>query len=283
MYELYRPVPNWAFPSLGRKESCRIWRSRVRCEHMNESDQVWTCEWGMSQMKVWTVNTTKSSAFQREPCTSRKIESFDVRMSHATYECIMSRMNVCINTTESSRMYQHYSIKPVPKGALPSLGRSSKYLSSARRVSPVSPTLPACVYAKEREWVYVCVWECICYYGVAAISMLLKIIGLLCKRDLLKRRSAKETYNFKEPTNRSHSICLPPCLPVRERERGVCVCMFVSMCLSALPLSVSPCLSVFEKERESVWAWLWVHFPSVSLLACLWERERACACVIMCV
>ena len=44
-------------------------------------------------------------------------------------------------------------------------------------------------------------------YGLATISRLLKIIGLFCKRALWKRRySAKETYNFKEPTNRSHSI-----------------------------------------------------------------------------
>jgi len=45
-------------------------------------------------------------------------------------------------------------------------------------------------------------------YGVASISRLLKIIGLLCKRALWKRLySAKETYNFTEPTDRSHPIC----------------------------------------------------------------------------
>ena len=34
-----------------------------------------------------------------------------------------------------------------------------------------------------------------------------KIIGLFCKRVLLKRLySAKETYNCKEPTNRSHPM-----------------------------------------------------------------------------
>jgi len=39
------------------------------------------------------------------------------------------------------------------------------------------------------------------WYGVAAISRLPKNIGLSCKRALLKRLySAKETYNFKEPT-----------------------------------------------------------------------------------
>jgi len=49
-----------------------------------------------------------------------------------------------------------------------------------------------------------CTW-----YGVAWISRLLKIIGLFCKKALQKRRySAKETYTFKEPTNRSHPICL---------------------------------------------------------------------------
>jgi len=42
-------------------------------------------------------------------------------------------------------------------------------------------------------------------YAVAMIRRLLKIIGLFCKRALSKRRySAKETYDFREPTNRSH-------------------------------------------------------------------------------
>jgi len=45
-------------------------------------------------------------------------------------------------------------------------------------------------------------------YGVALVSRLLKIICLFCKRALQKRGySAKETYDFKEPTNRSHPIC----------------------------------------------------------------------------
>jgi len=42
---------------------------------------------------------------------------------------------------------------------------------------------------------------------VATISRLLKIVGLFCKRALQNRLySAKDTYNFKEPTNRSHPI-----------------------------------------------------------------------------
>ena len=46
-------------------------------------------------------------------------------------------------------------------------------------------------------------------YGVATIRRLLKVIGLFCKRALQKRiYSVKETYNFKEPTSRSHPICV---------------------------------------------------------------------------
>jgi len=44
-------------------------------------------------------------------------------------------------------------------------------------------------------------------YGVATISRLLKIIGLLRKRALQQRLySAKQTCNFKEPTNGCHPI-----------------------------------------------------------------------------
>ena len=50
-------------------------------------------------------------------------------------------------------------------------------------------------------------------YRVAPISrLLLKIIGLFCKRALQKKLySAKKTLNFKEPTNRSHPISVSPC------------------------------------------------------------------------
>ena len=44
-------------------------------------------------------------------------------------------------------------------------------------------------------------------YGVATNSKLLKIKGLFCKKALRNRQySAEKTYNFKEPTNRSHPI-----------------------------------------------------------------------------
>ena len=49
--------------------------------------------------------------------------------------------------------------------------------------------------------------HCLPVYGVAMTSRLLEIIGPFCKRALQKRMySAKETYNFEEPTNRSHPV-----------------------------------------------------------------------------
>ena len=67
--------------------------------------------------------------------------------------------------------------------------------------------------------------DCGCY-GVALVSRIEKIVGLFCKGDLLKRRySAKETYNFIDPTDRSH--------PTRAELRcgfvhiGTKICMHV--------------------------------------------------------
>jgi len=66
-------------------------------------------------------------------------------------------------------------------------------------------------------------------YGVATACRLLKIIGLFYRiSSLLQGSFAKETYNFKEPTNGSHSIT--GCLSSRGNA-GVCVC--VCVCLYA--------------------------------------------------
>jgi len=58
-------------------------------------------------------------------------------------------------------------------------------------------------------------------YGVATISRLLKIIGLVCRIWSVSQCSfAKETYNFKESTNRSHPhTCL--CICVDFLSRGL--------------------------------------------------------------
>ena len=75
-------------------------------------------------------------------------------------------------------------------------------------------------------------------YAVATISRLLKITSLFCKRALQKRLfSAKETYNLKEPTNRSHPIVDGMC-------RTVAVCCGVLQCAAAW-CSVVQCSAVW--------------------------------------
>jgi len=60
--------------------------------------------------------------------------------------------------------------------------------------------ISVCAYALVR----VCVIR-ICAYGVATMSRRLKICRMT---SLLQGSFAKETCNFKEPTNRSHPIAL---------------------------------------------------------------------------
>ena len=53
------------------------------------------------------------------------------------------------------------------------------------------------------------------------MSRLLKIIGLFCRiSSVVKGSFAKETYDFGEPTNRSHPIQRCVCVQ-REREREI--------------------------------------------------------------
>jgi len=62
-----------------------------------------------------------------------------------------------------------------------------------------------CMHICTRPYVYFNIHHS--QYGVATISRLLKIVGLFCRiSSLLQGSFAKETYNFKEPTNRSHPI-----------------------------------------------------------------------------
>ena len=59
-------------------------------------------------------------------------------------------------------------------------------------------------------------------YRVATISRLLRIIGLFCRiSSFLWNSFAKETYNFKEPTNRSHPTCVYLCVSLGCRVLGV--------------------------------------------------------------
>jgi len=68
-----------------------------------------------------------------------------------------------------------------------------------------SDSMWLCVSLCDPVWLHVRLWW---LYGVALVTRMDKIIALFCKRDLQKRRhSAKETYNFIDPTDRSHPIC----------------------------------------------------------------------------
>ena len=56
---------------------------------------------------------------------------------------------------------------------------------------------------------------------MATTSRFLKITGLFCKRTQSKRRySAKETYNLKEPTNRSHPVLNKPYISAKKLCRS---------------------------------------------------------------
>jgi len=58
------------------------------------------------------------------------------------------------------------------------------------------------------------------WYGVATISRLLKILGLFCRiSSFLQGSFAKETYNFKAPTHRSHPI---PICTIGSLEKVSC-------------------------------------------------------------
>jgi len=66
-----------------------------------------------------------------------------------------------------------------------------------------------CIYNRVIHLLHIMYIECIYIMHLlyTSISRLLKIIGLFCKRALKKRRySAKETYNFVDPIDRSHPI-----------------------------------------------------------------------------
>jgi len=87
------------------------------------------------------------------------------------------------------------------------------YTHTQRRI----PLVYACIH------IHIYIRLSIYTYGVATISRLLTIIGLFCKRALSKRLySAKETYYFKEPTNRSHPIYV--CTHSARYASRLCVC-----------------------------------------------------------
>ena len=107
--------------------------------------------------------------------------------------------------------------------------------------------------------------RCAC---VASISMLLKIIGLYCKRALQKRPIfSKDTYNFTEPTNRRHffQLGLDRCTCVQDQYTAIHCnplqhCVYSCTCVQGICRCKGVCARV-----------------SMHVCVCM------CACVCVCV
>jgi len=71
-----------------------------------------------------------------------------------------------------------------------------------------------------------CNTTCICQAYVAYVLNVISFIGLFCRMSsLLWGSFAKETGNFKEPTNRSHPICATRLAYVRHTLHMCCICV----------------------------------------------------------
>jgi len=96
------------------------------------------------------------------------------------------------------------------------------------------------------------------WYGVAATSRLLKITGLFCKRDLWKRRySAKEAYHFKEPTHRSHPICLSITTTILQIWDTAGFCDMSHSCIwydsvVCVTWLIYTCVMTLDKDKDSI-------------------------------
>ena len=89
-----------------------------------------------------------------------------------------------------------------------------------------------CVLVSMRD-VRVTIYLALCWYGVATISSLLQIVGLFCRiSSRLWGSFAKETYHFKEPTNRSHPIYLEQCNATWSRACESSYRLHNAMCVS---------------------------------------------------
>ena len=78
-------------------------------------------------------------------------------------------------------------------------------------------------------------------YEVATMNRFLKIVGLFCRiSSLIEDSFAKETYNFKEPTNRSHPIPSKTLIGSRLFLQCAVICCNVSQC-------VAVCCSVVQR------------------------------------
>jgi len=102
-------------------------------------------------------------------------------------------------------------------------------------------------------------------YGVALVSRIDKIIGLFCKRALQKRQySAKETYNFIDPTDRNHPICIYVCrkgMPgsISELLYNVLINIpYLYICIY-LNIYVNICIHIYTCMHLCVYIYVYIH------------------------
>jgi len=101
-------------------------------------------------------------------------------------------------------------------------------------------------------------------YGVATISSLLKIKCRLCRlSSLLWGSFAKQTYNFKEPTNRNH--------PIAQYLHRMCEGNDFA-CLTAMRCNYVAALNFCWRRGMYVYVCVYMH-------VCV----NVCACVFVCV
>ena len=121
-------------------------------------------------------------------------------------------------------------------------------------------------------------------YGVATISRLLKIIGLFCRISSLWYVSfAKETYNFKELTNRSHPTVSCVCALVHGMH--VCKREWVCVCVGALARML--CLTPNDMVSEFPCMHYVQTFCDEQMFTCEWHKhlfvtQSTPACLEMC-
>ena len=130
----------------------------------------------------------------------------------------------------------------------------------------------------------VCTYHCI-VYGVALVSRIDKFIGLFCKRAQPKSRySAKETYNFIDPTNQNHPQSISrKCISVHNEfvrinqsvHKHISIntkfsfpCVYFS--LQSLFL-VSVCQYTYEHVRMSTYVWARTY-EHVRMSTYVWAR-----------
>jgi len=161
-----------------------MWRSHVACE----------CVCDRAAFGVWIVSHMNESCHVWRGHVT--YESCHAWMSHVTYEEVMSHMS---HVTHAACMW---NMTPSNLAWLTHMWHDSLLRDMTH--SCVTWLTPVWHVSRMCDMTLLCMTWLFCY-GVALVSRIYKIIGLFCQRALLKRRySAEETYNFIDPTDRSH-------------------------------------------------------------------------------